>query len=259
VVVPATVAAVAGADRVTPVWRNQLGGLTFEFVGSVGRRFLKWAPVGSGLDVVAEAERLRWAGRFVSVPRVLDAGSDETGAWLITAALAGENAVSPRWLGEPVVAATAIGRGLRALHDQLPVRDCPFTWSVQDRLTYREFAAGRASDQGDQAWRHPEHAKLSAAEIDARLRDPPSVDRLVVCHGDACAPNTLIGTDGNFSGHVDLGALGLADPWADLAVATWSLDWNYGPGYQLTLLQAYGIDPDPDRIAFYRLLWDMTP
>ncbi len=92
-----------------------------------------------------------------------------------------------------------------------------------------------------------------------RLEDVPPVDRLVVCHGDACAPNTLIGEDGRWCGHVDLGALGVADRWADLAVATWSLEWNYGPGWQSTLLKAYGVDPDPQRIAYYRLLWDLSP
>jgi aminoglycoside phosphotransferase len=58
--------------------------------------------------------------------------------------------------------------------------------------------------------------------------------------------------------HVDLGALGLADRWADLAIATGSLDWNYGPGWQGTLLDAYGIAPDPARIAYYRLMWELT-
>jgi aminoglycoside phosphotransferase len=36
----------------------------------------------------------------------------------------------------------------------------------------------------------------------------------VVCHGDACAPNTLIAAEGRWSGHVDLGMLGTADRWA---------------------------------------------
>lgn len=93
-----------------------------------------------------------------------------------------------------------------------------------------------------------------------RLLDtPPPVDKLVVCHGDACAPNTLIGDDGRWTGHVDLGALGTADRWADLAVATWSTQWNFGPGWERHLLNAYGIDPDPERIEYYRLLWDLDP
>ena len=80
----------------------------------------------------------------------------------------------------------------------------------------------------------------------------------MVCHGDACAPNTLIGDDGRWSGHVDLGALGVGDRWADIAIATWSTQWNYGPGWERALLDAYGIEPDPERTAWYRLLWDMT-
>jgi kanamycin kinase len=79
-----------------------------------------------------------------------------------------------------------------------------------------------------------------------------------VCHGDACVPNTLIGKDGRCCGHVDLGSLGVADRWADLAVATSSTVWNYGPGHERRLLDAYGVKPDPDRTFFYRLLWDLT-
>ena len=88
--------------------------------------------------------------------------------------------------------------------------------------------------------------------------DAPPVDRLVVCHGDACAPNTLLDDDGHWMGHVDLGRVGVADRWADLAVATWSTVWNYGPGYEDRLLAAYGIAPDPDRTEFYRWLWDLA-
>ena len=143
---------------------------------------------------------------------------------------------------------------MRALHDRLPVRDCPFSWDVQERL-----ARMRAAGRHDPAQWHPEHAGLSLDEALARLAGLPPVDRLVVCHGDACAPNTLLDDNGGWSGHVDLGALGVADRWADLAVATWSLDWNYGPGWQSVLLAAYGVEPDPQRIAYYRLLWDLSP
>ncbi len=97
------------------------------------------------------------------------------------------------------------------------------------------------------------------ARVPARLwpalADTPPVDRLVVCHGDACAPNTLIDDDGRCSGHVDLDALGVADRWADLAVATLSLSWNYDGQWEDALLAAYGIDRDATRMAYYRRLW----
>lgn len=95
------------------------------------------------------------------------------------------------------------------------------------------------------------------ARSPARHRGP--IDELVVCHGDTCAPNTMIGDEGTWSGHVDLGFLGLADRWADLAIATWSIEWNYGPGWVGHLLRAYGLGPDPNRTRYYRLLWDLGP
>ncbi len=255
VAVPPPVAAVAGGHPLRPVWRNELGGLTFEIDSPAGRRFVKWAPAGSGLDLGPEQTRLRWAVNFIAVPHVIEAGTDASGEWLVTAALPGSNAVTDRWKADPEAAATAIGEGLRALHERLPVEQCPFSWSAQDRLR-RVRGQGRWRDV--KQW-HPEHAGLSPTQAMDRLEDMPPVDRLVVCHGDACAPNTLIGEDGRWCGHVDLGALGVADRWADLAVATWSLEWNYGPGWEPTLLQAYGVAPDPQRTAYHRLLWDLSP
>jgi hypothetical protein len=88
------------------------------------------------------------------------------------------------------------------------------------------------------------------------LGQPPPVDRLVVCHGDACSPNTLIDDDGRCCGHVDFGDLGAADRWADLAVATLSLGWNYPGGvWDAEFFSAYGIEPDPTRMGYYRRLW----
>jgi kanamycin kinase len=237
VVVPAPVAALAGGRGITPVWVNEAGGTTFELGEREARVFVKWAPTGSGLGLEAEAARLRWAARYLTVPPVLAEGVDADGAWLMTEGLPGESAVAPRWKAEPATAVRAIGAGLRLLHDRLPVADCPFSWSVADRLA----AAGV-----DPA----EHPELAEAE--------PSVDRLVVCHGDPCSPNTLIHPDGSFSAQVDLDRLGVADRWADLAVATWSLEWNYGPGWDGALLDAYGIAPDPGRTAFYRRVWELT-
>jgi kanamycin kinase len=200
---------------------------------------------------------MRWAAAYTPVPQVLDEGSDETGRWFVTAALPGANAVTDRWKAEPRTAVTAIGEGLAALHDALPVDRCPFDWTAAARVVdiERRAAAGAI----DPAVWHDEHRTLTLAEAIAILRDVPPPDRTVVCHGDACAPNTLLTDDGRWSGHVDLGALGVGDRWADLAIATWSCDWNYGPSWQGRLLDAYGTAQDADRTRYYRLLWDLGP
>lgn len=251
--VPAAVADLAAGTPLEPVWVNSLGGRTFRLGTS---RYVKWAPADvPEIDLPGEAARLLWARPFTPVPEVLDGGADEEGTWLVTAALPGRNAVVPPWVDRPAEAAAAIGAGLRALHDALPVGECPFDWSLDARLA----TALEHLDAGDTpaAW-SPEHRDLTAADARARLLDPPPLDQLVVCHGDACAPNTLIGTDGRWSAHVDLGRLGVADRWADLAVATWSTVWNYGPGYEDHVYAGYGVAPDDEHVAYYRLLWDAT-
>ncbi|WP_431941425.1 aminoglycoside 3'-phosphotransferase [Nocardia grenadensis] len=253
--VPEVVEALAGADTITPVWRNELGGLTFRLEGEV-IRYAKWVAAGTPeIDLLGEAERLGWARQWVTVPRVLEHGADNEGAWLVTAEVAGRSAVEPRWVAEPATAAAAIGAGLRLLHDRLPVDRCPFEWSVGTRLVRADERIAEGLGPAD---RSPEYRQLNVAEARARIGDPPAVDRLVVCHGDACVPNTLLHDDGGFAAHVDLGSLGVGDRWADLAVAAWSTEWNYGPGYDGILYEAYGVEPDPERIDYYRLLWDMA-
>lgn len=265
VLVPDVVRELAGGSRITPAWSNELGGLTFRIEPADGQApawnarpgtrrrasYVKWAPrteraAIERVDLADEAARMQWAARYTRVPQVLEVGADEDSEWLVTEAIEARSAVDPRWLGEPETAARAIGAGLRAFHDALPVDECPWTWTIADRLAVAETRAaqGHAAD----GW---------SAEARDRLLDAPDHDRLVVCHGDACAPNTLLADSGSWAGHVDLGSLGIADRWADLAVATYSLGWNYGPGYDHLVYEAYGIEEDPDRVAYYRLLWDL--
>jgi kanamycin kinase len=245
---PAAVQAIAG-DRPAPcVWSNELDGRTFQ----LDDRFIKWSPRD---DLADEIARLRWAIEYVAVPEVLDAGSDTEGSWFITRALDGESAISPRWTADPERAVAGIGRGLRMLHDTLPVEDCPFSWGNEERLRRVHERSGRH----DPTLWEPEHRHLTVETALQILEAPPAIDRLVVCHGDACSPNTILRGDGSVAGHVDLGALGAADRWADLAIATWATEWNYGPGWEQPLLDAYGVAPDRQRTKYYRLLWELCP
>jgi kanamycin kinase len=181
-----------------------------------GEDGIEYVKTGPG-EFAAEADRLAWASRYTPVPRVLGCGTD----WLHTAGLPGKSAVHPHWVARPRQAARAIGAGLRMLHDALPVESCPW--------------------------------------VRADFWDAPPIDRVVVCHGDACAPNTLIDAstagEARCSGHVDLGALAVADRWADLAVAMLSLRWNYPSLFEEDLLDAYGIEPDAVRIDYYQRRW----
>jgi kanamycin kinase len=236
--IPDRVRELADGAALECVWVNEIGGLTFRATPSSGpSRYIKWAPLDDESSMRDEAERMRWAGRWARVPTVLDQGQDAGHEWLVTTALPGRSAVDPQWIARPETAVRAVGEGLRALHEALPVDECPWEWSVPSRMT-------SAAQRGI---RLPEH-----------LRTPPPVDRLVVCHADACCPNTLLDDDGQWLGHVDLGLLGTGDRWADISVASMSTEWNYGPGWEDALIEAYGVEPDRDRLAYYRELWNAT-
>ncbi|MFF8592125.1 aminoglycoside 3'-phosphotransferase [Streptomyces sp. NPDC015220] len=254
---PSVVTELAAGRPTRAVWQNELGGLTFQVGLGDQREFVKWTPAGSGIDLAAEVARLRWAARFTAVPHVLDEGADEAGSWIVTRGLPGRMAVDERWKRDPGTAVRAIGAGLRALHAALPVATCPFEWSAEKRL--QAVLSRAAANRIDPAHWHEDLRHFGTVERALGvLTDIPPVDELVVCHGDACAPNTLVGDDGTCTGHVDLGTLGVADRWADLAVATWSTRWNYGPGWEEPLLEAYGVEPDRGRISYYRLLWELS-
>lgn len=256
--IPECVHRVAQGSLIEAVWVNGVGGVTYRIAARPGNagRYVKYAALGTPeSDFVREATRLRWAGQYCNVPQVLEVGEDELGSWLVTRAIEGASAVAPRWIGQPEVAAHALGVGLRALHDALPVTDCEFSWSVSDRL--KGFEQRIASGESPDDW-SAEYSRLGVSNVRELLRNPPAIDKLVVCHGDACAPNTLLDAVGNFVGHVDMGELGVADRWADLTIAAWSTEWNYGAGYEQLVYQGYGIEADPERISYYRMLWDLT-
>lgn len=275
--VPAQVARLAEArDDVRAVWVNGAGGTTFRVSGPTGVRFVKWhpgpaaapgartvdgrtGPPGDGA-LTDEAQRLVWAREHgARVPVVLDLGADTEGTWIVTQGLPGLSAVVEPWLSQPVVAARAIGAGLRSLHDTLPVTGCPWTWGTDVRLARaRTRAASRDPDGWAPENLSPEHRSLGTEQALALLAAVPDIDRLVVAHGDACAPNTLLTDDGSYLATIDLGSLGVADRWADLAVASWSTSWNYGRDLTAELCDAYGVEPDARRLAYYRLLWDLA-
>jgi len=222
--IPDIVLELAGDCPPQLVWRNELGGLTFR----IGDRYVKWNPRKTGIDLDRERVRLEWMSARHPAPRVLAHGSDEAAQWLMTAALPGEIAVGDKWRARRPEAIRAIAEGLRQIH-AIAISDFPAEWTS-------EVWVGRRP-----------------SSIEPR----PPIDDLVVVHGDACAPNTLISDAGQWTGNVDFGDLAVGDRWADLAIASMSLDWNFGEGHQREFFDAYGIEPDEERIRYYRALWDL--
>jgi kanamycin kinase len=249
---------VAGWDS-TLAWESGPEARTWLLISPAGQRcYLKTAPAGAAVTLRSEAARMRWA-REAGLPvpavlaAVLAAGAAGPAEWLLTRALPGRSAVDPGLTADPAALVPVLAAGLRRFH-QVPAAGCPFQFGLDHALDH----VRRRVHDGEVEPRdlHPEHAHLDPSGVLAELeRLRPDGEDLVVCHGDFCLPNVLI-SDGAATGFVDLGELGVADRWWDLAAATWSVTWNLGPGWEDLFLASYGVARDERRVAFYRLLYD---
>ena len=231
--------------------------LTYRLSGPAGEtRYLKLARPGGYPGIKDEADRMVWASRYLPVPEVISTGSDPEVAWMVTVGLDGEDATSSTLAENPRTLVRILAQGLRRFHGA-PVARCPFDFRLEGALSHARIRleAGQIEPTRDF---HDEFRHLSAQEAIALLEQTlPGSEDLVVCHGDYCLPNVLI-RSGLATGFVDLGELGVADRWWDLAVASWSITWNLGQGYEDFFLDEYGIQKDPERIGFYRLLYDVV-
>ena len=203
-----------------------------------------------------EAERMVWAAAYLPVPVVVDLVRRDDCAVLITEGLSGRDATDPGWRADLPGLVRTLGAGLAAFHEAVEEEWCPFRFDLGRALDHVHHRV--AGNHIDPAGFHQPHQHLTpAAALDRLEATAPASEDLVVCHGDYCAPNVLV-ERGRVTGYVDLGELGVADRWWDVAVGAWSVGWNFGPEHEALFYESYGIEPDVDRIAFYRLLYDLV-
>ncbi|HEX9710993.1 MAG TPA: APH(3') family aminoglycoside O-phosphotransferase [Actinomycetota bacterium] len=220
-------------------------------------RYVKVARVGREPSLPAERVRLEWAAGRLPVPTVLDGGTVDGVDWLLLAGLPGRDATVHPLREEPARLVPILARALRTLHEA-PIDDCPFDFRLDAALAkvrqrVRDELVVPATDFPEEL----QHLTAQAA-LEWLESDRPDTEDVVLCHGDYCLPNVLFNESGGLIGYLDLGKLGLADRWWDLAVATWSVTWNLGPGWEDLFLDAYGAARDPAREAYYRLMYNVV-
>lgn len=211
--------------------------------------YLKMADADTLGDLVDEMVRLRWLSAHLPVPALHGFGLEAGGGWMLTGRLAGRTAY--QLLEEDPAAAPALAgslaRFLRRLH-AIPVERCPFNADHALRLSAAKdrMDAGVVEEDDFDAARLGRSARDVWNEMLAAM--PATFDR-VVTHGDFSLDNLLV-VDGAVTGCIDLGRVGIADRWQDLAILWHSLA-EFGGEAAAAMLQAYGIAPDPARLDFH--------
>jgi kanamycin kinase len=198
--------------------------------------FLKSAPKGT---LRTEADMNRYFHTKGIGPRVLSYRSEERD-WLLTEAVAGEDATHRDYLSDPVRLATFLGQHLRALHET-DHTNCPIPNHTERYLATAEenyhkgvfdptfLPCGMKDLSAEEAWRRIE-ANRGSLQNDTLL------------HGDYCLPNLML-KDWKLCGFIDLGNGGVGDRHVDLFWGAWTLNFNLGTDqYRQLFFDAYGTD-----------------
>lgn len=199
----------------------------------------------------AEAARINWLRSIgIQVPRVLDALSASAGCWLVMECLPGNNATVA--LDKPAVKVHEIGAALASLHS-VTADACPFDETLSTKIALAKINVD--NNRVDVEDFDDDHLGFGAKELfQAMQRLQPSIEEIVVTHGDASLPNMML-NEGKFTGFVDCGKVGRADRYQDLALACRSIKFNLGPEWVGPFLWSYGATSiDEERMRFYRML-----
>ncbi|GFE13821.1 putative streptomycin phosphotransferase [Streptomyces glebosus] len=233
-----------------------------------GSRYAKCVPAEGVASLEAERDRVDWLStQGVPGPRVLDWRVSADGAGLVTSTVAG---VPADRVSAPTLMAAwePIADAVRQLH-ALPAQQCPFTRDLSQMYAVASDVVARGAVKPeflpvDQQQTPPDEllARL-APQLEQRLAQ--EVAETVVCHGDLCLPNIILDPESlTVAGFIDLGRLGRADRYADLALLLTSArleKWTDDQQADLAdeaFADRYGIALDRDRERFYLHLDPLT-
>jgi len=231
------------------------------------QRYAKVVSPEGVAELAAERDRSVWINQ-TAIPSasVLDWRETDAGACLVTQAVLGVPA------NDLDVAALrrawpSIAVAVRALHD-LATDRCPFDRGLSHmmRLARTRVAEGRVNADflPTALQRTPPTEILETIDAELPVRLAEERTELVVCHGDLCLPNILLDPGAaQVKALIDLGRLGTADPYGDIALLlatareTWS-DEETARRAEREFADLYGTRLDPERQDFYLRLDPLT-
>lgn len=201
-----------------------------------------------------EADRLAWLSRQplgFAVPRPVGFAVHDSMDHLLMTRIPGRDAGDRYALADSEAVVSGVAEALRQIH-AIPTDTCPFDSSVEALLVLAEQRVRAGMLRPGQF--PPCYRDRTPDQLLRHLHDTvPEPGAPTVTHGDPSLVNVMV-DNGSVTGVLDVGLLGVSDPWRDLAIAVRSVTRNLGPGWTAPFLRAYGTPSDQRRLDFFQLL-----
>lgn len=213
--------------------------------------YLKIDSRASKFSLRQEKTKLEWLKNRLLVSEVLLFAEDETSEFLLLSEIPGVNASDDSLKNDIPRTIEQLASGLKIIH-KLPIGNCPF----DQRLNYKIEIAKEIMLNGlveEEDFDEERQGRTTEGLFEELLATVPTDEDLVFTHGDYCVPNVIL-ENGSLSGFVDWGSAGVADRYQDIALLTKSVWYNFGVDWEKTVFEIYGIEPDWEKVHFYRLL-----
>lgn len=222
-------------------------------------------------EAIREYQMLDWLSDKLTVPRIVEYEKEAGISYLLMTRLQGEMACADYYMKNPRILLQVLAAGLKALWS-IGTDGCPCDSSLDTKLRMARYNVEHGlvdlnnvdpETFGEKGFQNPE-------ALLRWLEEHRPAEEFVLSHGDFCLPNIFAEGD-RLCGYIDLGRAGKADKWQDIALCYRSLKDNlegkygndvqedvsgrgYGEIYTEEFFSILGLEPDWQKIEYYRLL-----
>lgn len=211
-----------------------------------------------------EVRVCKWLRGKLPVPEIIEYTVAEDKAYCLMTRIHGKMLCEDVYMNDPELLLGLVTQALKLLWS-VDIRECPCDNSLDIQLEMARYQVENNLVQIENA--EPEtfgkNGFSSPAELFCWLEDHRQEEELVFSHGDFCLPNVLADGD-KVTGFIDLGRMGIADRWRDIAICDRSLRHNFEGAYNGgipykgyssdRLLKSLGIKEDKEKCDYYILL-----
>lgn len=221
-------------------------------------------------DISEETDRevklMQWLEGKINAPVCLCHVKENGRSYLLMSRISGEMACDIQYMADPTGLMSILAEGLQQLW-KVDISDCPVRSGLDEKLKMAEYNLlnGLVDTENCQPDTFGEGGFKDPGHLLEWLKENRPEEDNVLSHGDFCLPNIFI-DEGEVSGFIDIGRMGIADRWNDIAICYRSLNDNYTGKYSTrkyndfdpdSFFEALGIVKDEVKLRYYILLDEM--